>query len=70
MPRFQLYDLQTDPAEKTNVLDQHPEVVQRLGRLMRDYIRNGRSTPGAPQQNTPVKQWQQIQWLEQFADIK
>jgi hypothetical protein len=66
-PRFQLFDIASDPAEKTNVMSQHPEIVQRLGRLMRDYIVNGRSTPGAPQKNTPVKSWQQTKWLEEFA---
>jgi arylsulfatase A-like enzyme len=66
LPAFQLFNLACDPAEKTNVLSQHPEIVQRLGHLMRDYIANGRSTPGALQKNTPVKTWQQIAWLEQF----
>jgi len=65
-PRFQLFNCVADPAEKTNVLDQHREVVQHLGHLMRDYILNGRSTPGAPQKNTPVKTWQQTAWLDQF----
>jgi arylsulfatase A len=65
-PRFQLFDCVADPAEKTNVLDAHPEIVQRLGHLMKDYIVNGRSTPGLPQQNTPVKTWQQTVWLDEF----
>jgi arylsulfatase A len=65
-PRFQLYNCETDPAETTNVLDQHPDVVNRLGHLMRDYIINGRSTPGAPQQNDPVKSWPQIKWMDEF----
>jgi len=66
-PRFQLFDVIADPAEKTNVLAQHPEIVQRLGRLMRDYIANGRSTPGTPQTNTPSgKDWQQTAWMDQF----
>ncbi|HEX4263420.1 MAG TPA: arylsulfatase [Verrucomicrobiae bacterium] len=66
-PRFQLFDVSSDPAEKTNVMSQHLEIVQRLGRLMRDYIINGRSTPGALQKNTPVKSWQQTKWIEEFA---
>jgi arylsulfatase A len=66
LPRFQLFDLAADPAEKTNVLAEHPEIVQRLGHLMRDYIINGRSTPGEPQQNTPTEEWQQTSWLEEF----
>lgn len=66
-PRFQLFDVVADPAEKTNVLADHPEIVQRLGHLMRDYIANGRSTSGAPQTNTPSgKEWQQTAWMEQF----
>jgi arylsulfatase A-like enzyme len=66
-PRFQLFDVVADPTEKTNVLDAHPQIVQHLGHLMRDYIVNGRSTPGAPQENTPIKKnWQQTAWIEQF----
>jgi arylsulfatase A-like enzyme len=65
-PRFQLFDVVADPAEKTNLLAEHPEIVQRLGHLMRGYILDGRSTPGAAQENTPVKSWQQTAWLDQF----
>lgn len=70
LPRFQLFDLQADPGEQTNVLSAHPEVAQRLGRLLRDYIRNGRSTPGPTQQNALANAWPQTQWLEQFAESK
>jgi arylsulfatase A-like enzyme len=66
-PCFQLFDLSVDPAEKTNVLAQNSEVTQHLGHLMREYILNGRSTPGAPQKNTPIKKdWQQTAWIEEF----
>jgi len=65
-PEFQLFDLATDPVEKTNVLAAHPEVAQKLGHLMRQYIIDGRSTPGAPQKNDAVKAWQQTAWLEEF----
>jgi arylsulfatase A len=67
LPRFQLFDIAVDPAEKTNVLAEHPDIVQRLGHLMRDYIVNGRSTPGEPQENTPTgKEWNQTVWVEEF----
>lgn len=65
-PRFQLFDVVADPQEKTNLFGQHQEIVNRLGRLMRDYILNGRSTPGPAQKNDSVKRWQQTQWIDQF----
>lgn len=52
LPPVQLYNLASDPGERTNVQDQHPEVVKRLTGLLERYVANGRSTPGAPQTNT------------------
>ena len=66
LPPFQLYDLAADPAEKNNIAAAHPEIVQRLGRLMRTTIEQGRSTPGAPQKNV-AGPWPQTAWMEQFA---
>ncbi|MEE2906838.1 MAG: arylsulfatase [Planctomycetota bacterium] len=34
---IQLYDLQSDPSEKTNVASEHPEIVKRMTRLMDRY---------------------------------
>jgi len=65
LPPFQLYDLTADRAEQTNLAAKHPEVVQRLGRLMREYIDRGRSTPGADQRNADGP-WPQIAWREEF----
>lgn len=48
----QLYDLGTDIGESVNVADQHPEIVSRLAGLLEKDVRQGRSTPGAPQKNT------------------
>ncbi len=45
LPRVQLYDLENDAGEKTNVQGEHPEVVARLTALLRKYTREGRSTP-------------------------
>jgi arylsulfatase A-like enzyme len=66
LPPFQLYDLDADPSEKNNLVDRHPEIVQRLGRLMRTTIERGRSTPGAIQRNAEGP-WPQIAWMEKFA---
>jgi len=58
LPPVQLYDVSGDVEEKHNVQDQHPEIVQRLTKLLESYVANGRSTEGAPQQNdTHIELW-------------
>lgn len=58
LPPIQLYDLASDVAEKTNLQDKHPQVVARLTKLLEKYVAEGRSTPGAAQQNTtPAAIW-------------
>ncbi len=58
LPPIQLYDLSQDIGEKTNVQAEHTEVVDRLTRLLEKYVADGRSTPGAPQQNAvPIELW-------------
>ena len=51
LPDMQLYDISKDPLETTNLIQDNPEVVQQLTRQLDGIIENGRSTPGAPQQN-------------------
>ncbi|MCH5597508.1 hypothetical protein MKP09_06120 [Niabella ginsengisoli] len=51
LPVIQLYDLANDIEEKNNVEAQHPDIVKELTTLMTKYIKEGRSTPGKPQQN-------------------
>ena len=50
-PPVQLYDLQADIGEQHNLESQEPEVVARLTKVLEQYVAEGRSTPGAPQQN-------------------
>jgi arylsulfatase A len=47
----QLYDLEADPAETKNLASSHPERVADMTTLAQRYIDEGRSTPGAAQQN-------------------
>lgn len=42
----QLYDLDADPSEQTNLYEKHPEVVERLTAKMRNAIVSGRSFGG------------------------
>jgi arylsulfatase A len=51
LPPVQLYDLNKDIGERNNVCDDHPEVVERLKKLLQRYVDRGRSTPGEPQEN-------------------
>ena len=51
LPDIQLYDMEADVGETTNLAAQHPEVVDRLLSLLKKQVADGRSTPGTPQQN-------------------
>jgi arylsulfatase A-like enzyme len=66
LPPYQLYNLANDPAETTNLAAKHPEIVQRLGRLLRETIARGRATPGAPQPYDMKSPWPQIAWFKDF----
>jgi arylsulfatase A-like enzyme len=48
-----LYNVATDPAERTNVYAQQPAIVAELVTLLNKYVNDGRSTPG-PQQTNDV----------------
>ena len=66
LPPVQLYDLSADIGEKQNLQNQHPEIVQRLTRLLEKYVADGRSTPGASQKNdVPIALWKDQIDLEQ-----
>ncbi len=51
LPNTQLYNLESDIAEKTNVQDKNPAIVAKLTAQLKKIIADGRSTAGAPQQN-------------------
>jgi hypothetical protein len=64
LPPIQLYDVEKDPGETTNVCNEHPEVVERLTSLMTEYVVNGRSTPGVKQKNDGPQYWKQLTWMK------
>ena len=66
LPPVQLYDMDTwlGITEQLNVEVEHPNVVRRLRSLLVRYIRDGRSTPGAPQHNANPQVWPQINWIK------
>jgi arylsulfatase A-like enzyme len=66
-PPIQLYDLEADIGERANLQDRHADVVKRLKALLTQYVRDGRSTPGAPQRNTGPLWWPQLNWLARDA---
>jgi arylsulfatase A len=51
-PAVQLFDLENDIGEKTNLAEKHPDVVERFTKLLEKWVNDGRSTPGKPQKNT------------------
>lgn len=64
MPEFQLYDLNIDVAETTNIIEQYPELVQTLKSVLKQFIEDGRSTEGLKQKNNGVSIWKTISWIE------
>ncbi|WP_302576539.1 sulfatase family protein [Phocaeicola barnesiae] len=65
LPPIQLYNMKDDPSETTNVEAEHPEIVSRLRALMAKYVREGRSTPGAPQKNDCEYPWKELDWMKE-----
>ncbi len=51
LPPVQLFDLESDPSETTNVQHKHPKLVAELVDALVEAIGNGRTTEGARQSN-------------------
>ena len=51
LANVQLYNLEKDPAESTNLQAQRPKLVQNLVTTLAKAIKNGRTTPGQIQAN-------------------
>ena len=65
-PFAQLYDLDADPGERTNLYRSQPEVAERLLKLLESDIARGRSTPGSESNNDVenIKLWKSGQPVE------
>jgi len=57
-----LYDLENDPKETTNLISKHPEITNRLSSKLRLYVESGRSTSGATQENDGESWWAELPW--------
>lgn len=64
LPPVQLYDMEADPEESSNLYAEHPDVVEELTQLLVRYVKSGRSTPGEPQANDGPEVWEQVAWME------
>lgn len=64
-----LFDMENDAVESTNLSAEYPDVVTGLKKLLAEYVDNGRSTPGTPQQNDPMrgkKKWNQVDEISEY----
>jgi arylsulfatase A len=60
---YELYNMEIDPGEKTNLYFEHPEIVEELKSEISRIVNSGRSTPGVPQQFVKDN-WEQVTWME------
>ena len=59
---YELYNIDKDPSETTNLYFEHPEIVEKLVQKLTTIIEKGRSTPGQPQEYVK-KNWKQLTWM-------
>lgn len=63
LPRVQLFNLDDDPRETTNLQADYPDVVEELTAELRQVIEQGRSTPGPKQPNHGgATWWRELPW--------
>ena len=63
LPSRQLFNLDKDPGETNNLITQRPDIAAELQELLSAYIVNGRSTPGAPANNSTQTPWENLWWM-------
>ncbi len=60
---FELYNIEEDPGETTNLYFKHPDVVSRLTKEISKIIEDGRTTSGSPQPYVK-KNWGMPKWFK------
>ncbi len=63
LPDLQLYDLESDIGETTNIQHLYPDIVDSMREELATVVRRGRSTEGPPLANDGVAIWQRAAWL-------
>jgi arylsulfatase A-like enzyme len=69
LPLMQLYDLEADPKETKNLVEQHPENVKELIDGLATAFREGRTTPGPRQPNDGWPGTIAASLLKQFSQL-
>ena len=52
------------------MIEQYPELAKELRHQLKEYILNGRSTPGPRQKNDGQEVWETILWMTEPDDIQ
>jgi hypothetical protein len=60
---YTVKEVTDESGEKKNIIEDHPELAKRMRKILKEHVRNGRSTPGAPQKNTDDHVWETVKWL-------
>ncbi|MGE9269989.1 MAG: sulfatase-like hydrolase/transferase, partial [Verrucomicrobiales bacterium] len=62
LPKAQLYDLEADPGERSNLYETNPEVVERMLNQLTEYVHAGASVAGKSSSNdvADIKLWKSV----------
>ncbi len=65
LPPYQLYNMNCDVGEHFNLYGTQPQIEQEMLTTLACYVKEGRSTPGAPQENSPNPFWPGLEWMKE-----
>lgn len=60
---FELFDMDADLGETTDLASEYPEVVKALTEKITAFVVNGRSNEGTPVPNDTENNWEQLTWM-------